>query len=207
VVADVTDRNSIAFETSLRRKWERDEVTLNARYDYAETDNIPTTDMWKAAGSWRRDFNKRQFAQYRPTVEWNRASRLKGAPNDYVLLQQEIGIGFAVLTTPTRKVRTGVSENLFDIWNSVATARHTSRAVESTFEEIELTLPWRMGLSQRGVWYPVRSQDDGWENRIELNKKLTETLSTSLRHEVRRNNPDGSAQDYTRMKLLFGLDF
>jgi hypothetical protein len=75
------------------------------------------------------------------------------------------------------------------------------------FEEVELTLPWRMSLSQRGVWYPVRNQPDAWENRIELNKKLTETLSTSLRHEIRRNNPDGSAQDYTRLKLLFGLDF
>jgi hypothetical protein len=128
-------------------------------------------------------------------------------PNDYVLLQQEIGVGFALLTTPTRKVRAGVSENLFDIWNSAPGTGHTSRAVESTFEEVELTLPWRMGLSQRGVWYPVRARADGWEHRVELNKKLTETLSTSLRHEVRRNNPDGSSQDYTRMKLLFGLDF
>lgn len=207
VVADVTDRNSVAAEASLKRKWEKDEVQLTARYDFAETNDLPTTDTVKGTALWRHDFDKRKFAQYRPTVEWNRASKLKGLPNDYVLLQQEIGVGFAVLTTPTRKVRTGVSENLFDIWNSTPGVDHTSRAVASTFEEVELTLPWRMGLSQRGVWYPVRSQADGWENRIELNKKLTETLSTSLRHEVRRNNPDGSAQDYTRMKLLFGLDF
>ena len=53
----------------------------------------------------------------------------------------------------------------------------------------------------------MRDQNDGWENRVELNKKLTETLSTSVRHEIRRDNPDGSAQDYTRLKLLFGLDF
>ncbi len=207
VLADVTDRNSVAFEANLKRKWEKDEVTMNARYDFAETNDVPTTDLWKGTASWRHDFNKREFAQYRPTVEWNRASQLRGFPNDYVLLQQEIGVGFAVLTTPTRKVRTGVSENLFDTWNTAPGAGHTSRGVASTFEEVELTLPWRMGLSQRGVWYPVRNQPDGWENRIELNKKLTETLSTSLRHEVRRNNPDGSAQDYTRMKLLFGLDF
>ena len=77
----------------------------------------------------------------------------------------------------------------------------------SGFEEAEITLPWRMAITQRGVWYPVANQADGWENRLELNKKLTETLSTSLRHEIRRNNPDGSAQDYTRLKLLFGLDF
>jgi hypothetical protein len=161
----------------------------------------------RVTGSWRHDFNKRQFMQYRPTLEWNRASKLKGVPNDYVLLQQEMGVGFLVLTTPTRKVRTGISENLFLNWNSASSAGDSSHGVASTFEEVELTLPWRMGLTQRGVWYPVRNEADGWENRIELNKKLTETLSTSLRHEVRRNNPDGSAQDYTRMKLLFGLDF
>jgi hypothetical protein len=64
-----------------------------------------------------------------------------------------------------------------------------------------------MSVAQRGVWYPVRAQEDGWENRIELNKKLTETLSTSVRHEIRRNIPDGTAQDFTRLKVLFGLDF
>jgi hypothetical protein len=207
VVEDTTDRNSVALESSLKRKWEKNEVQITARYDHAETNDVPTTDLLKGTGLWRHDFNKRRFAQYRPTAEWNRASKLKGVPNDYILLQQEIGVGFALLTTPTRKVRAGVSENLFDIWNSAPGVGHTSRAVESTFEEVELTLPWRMGLSQRGVWYPVRARADGWEHRVELNKKLTETLSTSLRHEVRRNNPDGSSQDYTRMKLLFGLDF
>jgi len=128
-------------------------------------------------------------------------------PNDYVLLQQEIGVGFNVLGTPGRKLRTGVSANLFDLWNTAPKSDHSSRGVASMFEEVEWTLPWRMTLTQRGVWYPVRGQEDGWENRIELNKKLTETLSTSVRHEIRRNNPDGSAQDYTRMKLLFGFDF
>ena len=34
---------------------------------------------------------------------------------------------------------------------------------------------------------------------------MTETLSTSVRQEVRKNNPDGSAQDYTRRKGLVGL--
>jgi hypothetical protein len=207
VVSDTADRNTYSFESQLRRKWEHDDVELGARYDYAETNQITTTDMFKGSASWRHEFSKRVFSQYRPTAEWNHASRRSGVPNDYLLLQQEIGMGFSLLVKPTRKIRAGVSENLFDIWNSAPAADHTSRAVESMFEEVELTLPWRMSLSQRGVWYPVRNQPDAWENRIELNKKLTETLSTSLRHEIRRNNPDGSAQDYTRLKLLFGLDF
>lgn len=207
VVSDSTDRNNLSVDAYLGRKWASDEVQINGRYDYAETNQVPTADMVKLGGWWRHDFNVRQFAQYRPTLELNRASQRAGFPNDYVLLQQEIGTGFKVWNTPTRKLRTGVSQNLFDLWNRQANSAHSSHGVQSAFEEVEWTLPWRMSVAQRGVWYPVRSQDDGWENRVELNKKLTETLSTSLRHEIRKNNPDGSAQDYTRMKLLFGLDF
>jgi hypothetical protein len=207
VVSDTTDRNNIAADATLRRKWEKDEVQMNGRFDYSETNKLATTDVVKGSGLWRHDFDKKFFAQYRPTAEWNRASTLGGLPNDYVLLQQEIGVGYNIINTPARKLRSGVSENLFDVWNTSPTHSHTSRGVQSAFEEVEWTLPWRMALTQRGVWYPVPGQPDGWENRIELNKKLTETLSTSLRHEIRRNNPDGSAQDYTRLKLLFGFDF
>ena len=128
--------------------------------------------MVKAAGSWRHEFSKKWFAHYRPSAEWNHASRRQGVPNDYLLLQQEIGLGYLVLTSATRTLRVGVSQNLFDIWNSAPTPDHTSRGVQSVFEEVELKLPWRMGLTQRGVYYPVRGQVDGWENRLELNKKL-----------------------------------
>lgn len=207
VVADSTDRENLSADVSFGRKWERNEVQFNARYDYSETNQVPTSDMIKLGGFGRHDFNPRQFAHYRPTFELNRANQRAGFPNDYVLLQQELGAGFNVLSRPGRKLRAGVSQNLFDLWNRQAGSEHRSRGVQSAFEEVEWTLPWRMSLAQRGVWYPVRSEDDGWENRIELNKKLTETLSTSLRHEIRKNNPDGSAQDYTRLKVLFGLDF
>lgn len=207
VVSDVVEQNNHSLEMKLSRKWQRDEVQLTARYDYVETNDVPTTDMVKAAGSWRHEFNRKWFAHYRPSGEWNHASRRLGVPNDYVLLQQELGLGYQVFTSATRTVRAGVSQNLFDIWNTAPTPDHTSRGVQSFFEEIELKLPWRMGLTQRGVFYPVRGAVDGWENRFELNKKLTETLSTAIRHEIRRNNPDGSAQDYTRLRLLFGLDF
>ena len=63
-------------------------------------------------------------------------------------------------------------------------------------------------LTERGVYYySFSSRNDGWENRIELTKKFTETFSTAIRHEIRRGSPDGTAQDYTRLKLLLGLDF
>ena len=208
VVSDVAERNNSAYEAHLQRKWKADEVQLNGRFDYNQTNNATTTDLMKVSGQWRHDFSPRFFAHYRPSSEWNRATTLRGVPNDYVLLQQELGVGYQVLAKPSRKLRAGLSQNFFDTWSTVGATTHTiSRGVISTFEEAELALPWRITISQRGVWYPVNEQPDGWENRIDLNKKLTETLSTSLRHEVRRNNPDGSAQDYTRLKLLFGLDF
>ncbi|HEY1111024.1 MAG TPA: DUF481 domain-containing protein [Opitutaceae bacterium] len=207
VISDVQELNTHALEAKLTRKWKKDEVQLSARYDYAETNDVPTTDIIKASGFWRHEFNKKWFSQYRPSAEWNHASKRQGVPNDYLLLQQEIGMGYHLYSSPTRTVRLGLSQNLFDIWNTAPTPDHTSRGVPSAFEEVELKLPWRMGLTQRGVFYPVRGQVDGWENRLELNKKLTETLSVAVRHEIRRNNPDGSAQDYTRLRLMFGLDF
>ena len=208
VVSEVAERNNSSYEAHLSRKWKADEVQLNARFDYAETDDVTTTDMMKAGGQWRHEFNKQLFALYRPTSEWNRASKVRGVPNDYILLQQELGAGYHVLTKPSRKLRVGLSQNLFDTWNTAPLVEgHTSRGVISAFEEAELTLPWRITMSQRAVWYPIRAQKDGWENRFEVNKKLTETLSMSVRHEIRRNNPDGTAQDYDRLKLLFGFDF
>lgn len=208
LVSDSVQHSNYAVDGHLQRKWKADEVQLNVRYDYAEAANLVTTDLVKAAVSYRHDFSRGRFALYRPTMEWNSASKRDGVPNDYVLLQQEVGAGFNVLVRPSRTIRAGVSENFFDVWNSAPTSDHNSRAVASIFEEMELVLPWRMSISQRGVWYvPVGNERDGWENRIELNKKLTETLSVAVRHEIRRHSPDGAAQDYTRLRLLLGLDF
>ena len=208
VVSDSSDRSNVALDGHMQRKWKSDEVQLTARYDYSETNRLATTDTVRASGSYRHDFSASRFVLYRPSLEWNRASKRNNVANDYVLLQQEIGAGFNLLAKPTRKVRAGISENLFDLWNTAPVAQHTSRTVESIFEEAELTLPWRMNVSQRGVWYvPLNARANGWEHRIELNKKLTETLSVAVRHEIRRNNPDGSSQDYTRLRLLLGLDF
>lgn len=207
VVTDTAEHKKLDLELKLSRKFKKDMVEISARYDFDQTNDVTTIDMAKGTGSWRHEFNKKQFMQYRPTAEWNRASVLRGLRSEYLLLQQEIGFGVHLWTTPVRKVRLGLSANLFDLWNFEPDADHTSRAVASTFEEIEFVLPWRMTLQQRGVWYPVESRRDGWENRIELSKNLTETLSVALRHEIRRNSPDGAALDYTRLKMLVGLDF
>jgi hypothetical protein len=210
IVSDTADRSTISLEGRLSRKWTADEVQLNGRYDFSQTNDLTTTDMLKADALWRHSFSKKRnsFVQYRPTLEWNRASRKAGVPADYVLLQQEIGYGINLLTRPERKLRVGVSENLFDVWTTSPPTAHTSRTVESGFIETELRLPWGLLLTDRGVYYySFSTQDDGWENRIELTKKFTATLSTAIRHELRRGSPDGKAQDYDRLRLLLGLDF
>lgn len=209
IVADTTDRNSTLIEARLQRKWTRDEVEGSLRYDFAQTAAVTTKDLIKMGGSWRRDYPRKLFSVYRPSVEYNRAFKaVGGGAADYVLLQQEIGAGVNLFTSPQRKLRVGLSENLFDVWVTAPLSRHTSEASISTFAEVEWLLPWKMRLTERGVWYPpIKSEADGWENRIELNKKLTETLSVAIRHETRRNNPDVRIQDYTLLRLLVGLDF
>jgi hypothetical protein len=210
IVSDTAERSTLSLEGRLSRKWTSDEVQLNGRYDFSQTNDLTTTDMLKADALWRHSFSKQRnsFVQYRPTLEWNRANFRSGRPADYVLLQQEIGFGISLITKPERKLRMGVSENLFDVWTTSPPASHNSRTVESAFIETELRLPWGLLLTDRGVYYySFASQDDGWENRIELTKKFTATLSTAIRHETRQGSPDGTAQDYTRLRLLLGLDF
>jgi len=207
-VSNTADQVNTGVEMTLLRKGKSDEVQLKGRYHFSQTNKLTTTDVIKADGLWRHDFPRKYFALYRPTVEWNRASFNNGVPNDYVQLQQEIGAGMNILSDARRKLRIGLSENLFDVWNTTPGGIHSSRTGESLFLEAELKLPWRMSLSERGVYYySFTSAKDGWENRIELSKKFTETLSTSIRHENRQYNPDGTTQDYSRLKLLFGLDF
>lgn len=208
VISDTVDRTTLSVEAKLGRKWKSDEVQLNGRFDYSETSERTTTDMVKADALWRHNFSKNSFAQYRPTVEWNRANFKSGVPADYVLLQQEIGAGLNLITKPTRKLRVGISENLFNVWTISPPTSQNSKTAESLFIETELKLPWGLLMTDRGVYYySFSTRGDGWENRVELTKKFSETLSTAIRHEVRQGSPDGTAQDYTRLRLLLGLDF
>ncbi len=207
VLQDVADHNSMTVDAKLQRKWKKDDLQLNVRYDYASVNERAATDMVKGYASWRHELPRRFFLNYRPSVEWNRAYYRSGVPSDYVLLQQEIGVGINLLNTPTQKLRAGVSENMFDTWVT-PTNQHFAENVESLFAEFEAKLPWRITLTNRGVWYySISDQTDGWENRFEINQKLTETLSVGVRHETRRNNPDVRSADYERLRLLFGVDF
>jgi hypothetical protein len=112
-----------------------------------------------------------------------------------------------LLDLKERKLRVGIAENAFDVW-AQGPPKDNVTNIESLFTEVELTLPWRVTFSDRAVWYySLKTSEQGWENRLDLSKKLTETLSLGLRQEYRRNNPDVRSQDYTLLRLLIGLDF
>jgi hypothetical protein len=208
IVSDTSDRTNDTVEAQFRRKWKKDNVQISARYDYSETNGLVTTDLVKAVAAWRHDFKGRLFANYGPSLEMNRAFSINGAPADYILLQQELGVGLNVFTSPKRNLRVGVAENVFDVWQIVPPDSHTSRTAESIFLEADWKLPWAMTLTERGVWYySFNTGRDGWENKIELDKKLTETFTVGIRHEIRYNNPGVRVQDYTLLKLLMGIDF
>ena len=208
MMKDSREQNSGTAEAYMQRKWTKDEVQLTGRYDYATiAEGVPSTDMIRGSAVWRHDLPRKMFAVYRPTLEWNRAYYRAGVPADYVLLQQEIGAGIALINTTNRKLRVGLSENLFDTW-VMDPASHVSQTTESVFAEVEARLPWRIVITDRGVWYySILNNTEGWENRFELSKKLTETLTMGLRHEMRHNNPDVRSADYRRLRLLFGFDF
>lgn len=209
LISDTTERNNIMVEGHLQRKWTHDQVQLNARYDFSETNQVVTTDIMKADGSWRHDMQNNLFGLYHPVVEWNRAyTDAAGIHRDYLLLQQEIGAGINIFNKPDRQLRFGLSENLFNVWQTAPTETHSFSNVESAFVETEWKLPWKITVNDRGVFYhSFEKGTDGWENKFEIDKKLTETFTVGVRHEIRRNNPDLRVQDYRLLKLLLGIDF
>lgn len=207
MVSGSTDTRAASVETKLQRKWKRDEVSLTGRYEFGQTNGVTSTDVVKANGSWRRTLSRKLFATYRPTLEWNRASVSKGRAVDYLLLQQEIGAGVTLYNRPAFKLRLGLAEAMFDNWVFTDDS-HTGRRKESVFSELEMTLPWRGTLTNRGSWYySLGGESAGWENQFELSKKFTDTLSLSLRHEVRQTKTDERIEDYALWRLLIGFDF
>lgn len=207
VTNDTNNRSDAMAELSLERTWAKEEVNLSTRYDYSKTNEIDTTDTFKANGMWRHSLPRRLFTVYRPAYEWNRAATIDGVNSDYILLQQEVGLGVKAVDRESWKIRVGVAENFFNNWDLTTDTEH-SEYVESLFFEADLKLPWRIVVTERAVYYySLASGNTGWEHQFELTKKLTETLSLGLRHESRYNDPDIRTEDYSMLRFLLGLDF
>ena len=94
MLTDSKRNEDFSAELRFRRRWTRDEARFTLNYDFSRTDGARDTDRLKGNGVLRHDFRDRPlFVNYRPTVEWNREFRVDDRPADYVLLQQEIGLG------------------------------------------------------------------------------------------------------------------
>jgi hypothetical protein len=207
VVSDASDRTDVMLEASVNRTWAKDEVNLTARYDFNKTDEVNTTNIFRTNGLWRHTLPRRLFTVYRPALEWNRGDVSDEVEHNYILMQQEVGLGVKVVDRDDWKVRTGVAENFFNNWDLLTDTQHAAR-VESVFLEADIKFPWRIVVTERAVYYySFATGGDGWEHQFEVTKKLTDTLSLGLRHEVRYNAPDVRTTDYSLLRLLLGFDF
>lgn len=205
---DATDRSSVMMETVFKRVWEADEVNLTMRYEYNETKGATASDLFKGNGLWRHTLPSRLFVLYRPYYEWNRSESLGVVNSNYILLQQELGVGVHLVETNEWNVRVGVSENFFDNWDLHQNG-HTAGQAESVFVDASLKLRWRITVTERVVYYYAifNGGSAGWEHQFEITKKLTDTLSLGLRQESRYNDPDLRSNDYSMLRLLMGFDF
>ncbi|MFT3831267.1 MAG: DUF481 domain-containing protein [Opitutaceae bacterium] len=207
VVVDTSERHSEVLEGRMERKWTGDEFRLDARYEFSSTNDVTSTDLTKGGAYWRHDLTKRWFTIVHPSIEWNQNYVVDSVAADYFLLQHEIGAGRTVWDRPGKKLRLGLAENIYDVWN-LSSSGHTSRNVESFFVEAEFKLPWNMKLTERGIrYFSIEGGDSGWESQFELSKKFTENLVLAIRNDVRTREKESGLQDYSSWRLLLGLDF
>jgi len=200
-------RQNEVLEGRMNRKWVADDVQLSTRYEFSSTNEVTNTDMTKGSAYWRHDLSRRWFSIVHPSYEWNRNYIYQDQEADYVLLQNELGGGFAVWDRPNKKLRLGLANNVYDVWNTSGDG-HTTRNVESVFIEAEFGLPWNVKLTERAIQYfSLTGGNTGSESQFELSKKFSENLVLAIRHEVRDNLPDIHVQNYSSWRLLLGLDF
>lgn len=210
----INEKESASFvvDATVKRKWSHDEVRIGARYDYGSKDNDITSDIVKSSSYWRHELSPRFFTLYSPNVEWNKAYTVytptEEVSVDYLLIQEQLGVGVNLITKGDQKLRVGIAENRFDFWILDPTQAHDTSYTESLFFEAELTLPYRIAITDRGsLFYSFANGGTGWENQLEISKKLTETLSLGMRHEVRVDTPGIDVTNYTLWRFMLGLDF
>jgi hypothetical protein len=200
-------RTALSAELRLEHKTDRQELRLEPRYELRREDDITRDDKLRINGYARRTLGDRWFALYRPAFELNRASFVQGVAADYWYLAHELGGGREFGPDDDRVVRLGATANLYQIafYNLDADLAIHGGAL---FGEAEWLLPFSIRLRNllQFVHYP-RFDQSGVTNELELTKKLTDSLSLSLRHEYRHVTPDPRIESYRRLRLLIGYDF
>lgn len=200
-------RASLMIEGRLGRKWESTELRLGGRYEVGREGERTTDDLLTFEAYARHDMRQTWFVLFSPEIEWNRGYVHAGQPLEYVWLKQQIGAGFNAIDREALKLRAGVAENLFNVW-AIDRDASLSTNTESLFAELEWQLPYAIKVSDRFAWYySIRTGEDGFENRFDLSKQLTENLHIGFRHEAREQIPNTDVSDYTLWRVLLGLDF
>ncbi len=203
IINDSADRSLYTVEARVKRTWKHDEVQIEPRYDFRKDNNVTVVDIFKASGYWRHTFGENWFVEYRPAYQRDRKS------SKAEQLEQQFGAGRHILKSKQYRLQAGVAANTFNTWPLNHALAATEYSQESFFSEAGLTLPWRVTITERGVWYFMGNgtTTTGWQNTFELTKKLTDSLSFSLRHEVRQDNPDPRVADYENTRVLLGFNF
>lgn len=202
------ERRGELAELRFGRKWARDELRLETRYEFRSTDSRTDTDLLKSSAAWRHHLSPRWFVLAHPRLEWNSHYVKDARTVRYLLLQQEVGAGAFLINSKKGKLSVGLSGNQYDLWVLSEPQGHFAKFAPSAFIEAELNLRWGVRLTERGVrYFSFHGGDTGWESEFELGKRLTETLTLALHHDVRFNDPDFRLQDNATWRMLLGFDF
>ena len=204
---DTADRTEWIFELRLERKWAKDELRIEPRYEFRSENDNTTADLFKVHGYYRHDIGRWWFLQYLPYYELNRQYTYQNLPLDYQYLRNEFGGGVRVVDQPGKILRVGVAKSFYNI-HLIKYDQDVALDGESVFVEAELDLPWRVSIRDRGqfLWYSD-GDDQGAANEVEVTKHLTDFWWIGIRHEFRMNAPELQGDDMSKLKLFLGVDF
>jgi RNase P/RNase MRP subunit p29 len=207
LIRDTADKSEWIFELRAERKWERDELRFEPRYEYKSENGRSTSDLLKLKTYYRHDIGRWWFVQYLPYYELNRQFTFQGVPLDYQYLRNELGGGIRVIDRPGSILRVGVSESFYNI-DFLDYSAHLSLRGESVFVEADLELPWRVSIRDRGqvLWYS-NGAGRGIGNELEITKHLSDVWWIGIRHEYRVNAPELQGGDLSKLKVFLGVDF
>ncbi|MCC6415496.1 MAG: hypothetical protein IT582_06280 [Opitutaceae bacterium] len=208
---DDSSDEDLAVEFRLEREWARDELRYELHYSRKLSNDVLNEDIWRGSAYWRHVLENRFFTLYNPLLEWDRSFNGLGPQipeAEYGFTQQQLGLGYEIVTTEWATLRAGVAENW--VWLRIMDPVQIdyTQWFESVFFEAELDLPKGWKLRERGQLYLYRGDmPRGWDNTLELTKRLGDLLSVTVRHEYRINRPSLQVSDYNKLRLLLGLDF
>jgi len=207
LIHDNANKAEWIFELRAERKWEKDELRFEPRYEYKAENDRTTSDLLKLKTYYRHDIGRWWFVQYLPYYELNRQFTYQGLPLDYQYFRNEFGAGVRVIDRAGSILRVGVAKSFYDI-ELLEYDAQISLHGKSVFIEAELDLPWRVSIRDRGqvLWYSD-GLGQGMGNELEITKHLNDVWWIGVRHEYRLNAPELQGDDLSKLKVFLGVDF